>query len=142
MDMINHTTITVNTTGEGFTDTTFAIQEALKEKLLETPDQNGLLNIFVKHTSCALTINEAYDPSAREDLESFLRHLAPTNLKFIKHTDEGPDDSPSHMKTLLTQTSLSIPVIAGKMQLGTWQGIYLCEFRRDPKKRTLLLSFH
>lgn len=138
---MEHTSLTFNTEGEGFTDITFAIQEVLKEKLLTKPDQNGLLNIFVKHTSCALTINEAYDPSANQDLVEFLKHLAPTNLKFIKHTDEGPDDSPSHMKTMLTQTSLCIPVIEGKMQFGTWQGIYLCEFRSQPKKRTLLVSF-
>lgn len=140
--MKGHTTIIQQTKGEGFTDITFAIQEKLKKELLSKTDQNGLLNIFIKHTSCALTINEAYDPSAREDMENFLRHLAPENLKFIKHTDEGPDDSPSHMKSILTQTSLSIPVINGELQLGTWQGIYLCEFRNSPKERTVLLSLH
>lgn len=137
------TTLTIDTAGDLFYDITFKVQERLKEALLKDLEQtSGLLHLFLKHTSCALTINEAYDPKACEDMQAFLKHLAPENLSFIKHTDEGPDDSPSHMKALVTGHSLSIPVIDGHLQLGTWQGIYLCEFRKSPKQRNILLSFH
>ncbi|WP_216639890.1 secondary thiamine-phosphate synthase enzyme YjbQ [Halobacteriovorax marinus] len=80
-------------------------------------------------------------PSARGDLESFLDHIAPRNLPFIKHTDEGEDDSPSHMKTLLVNQSMSFIVDSGELILGTWQGIYLCEFRDSPKQRNILIKF-
>lgn len=101
---------------------------------------SGIVIVQNTHTSCGLTINEAFDPSAKEDMENFLKHLAPENLKFIKHTDEGPDDSPSHMKSLLVQPSLTIIIDNGKMLLGKWQGIYLCEFRRSPKLRRILIK--
>lgn len=132
--------LSLSTSGQNFIDITKDIQVSLK-KMLDRDKSSGLLNIFCKHTSCALTINEAYDPLAKKDLENFLNHLAPQNLSFIEHTDEGPDDSPSHMKALITGHTLTIPVIDGEIQLGTWQGIYFCEFRDDPKKRNLLLSF-
>lgn len=134
------TTLCVSTPGDGLHDITSQVANLLTE-ILPSESQNGLLHLFLQHTSCALTINEAYDPLAAKDMENFLKHLAPENLSFIKHTDEGPDDSPSHMKALLTGHSLTIPVIKGEMQLGQWQGIYLCEFRKDPKQRKLLLSF-
>lgn len=135
------TTLTINTETDLFYDITFKVQEKLKVLLKESQKTNGLLNLFLKHTSCALTINEAYDPKACEDMQNFLRYLAPDNLDFIKHKDEGPDDSPSHMKAILTGVSLNIPVIDGQLQLGTWQGIYLCEFRRSPKTRNVIVSF-
>lgn len=134
------TTLSFQTSGDGLHDITAEVRELLTKNLLSGA-QNGLLHLFLQHTSCALTINEAYDPLAARDMENFLRHLAPENLSFIQHKDEGPDDSPSHMKALVTGHSLTIPVIEGKMQLGTWQGIYLCEFRSSPKARKVLLSF-
>lgn len=128
----------IQTNGEKFYDITKQIHSSFKEKV---KNQDGLLIIFNPHTSCGLTLNEAYDPSARLDLEEFLKHTAPRNLSFIKHTDEGEDDSPSHMKSLLTGGSLQIIVEDGELLLGTWQGIYLCEFRDHPKTRNLKLKF-
>ena len=89
----------------------------------------GLVNLFVKHTSCALSINENYDPSVRSDMEQIYNRLVRENESYYQHTDEGSDDMPSHAKCSLTGFSLTIPVTEGKLNLGTWQGIYLCEFR-------------
>lgn len=99
----------------------------LKE-IRDFPEQ-GLLNLFVKHTSCALAINENADPSVREDLEHIYDHLIPESDPAYRHTLEGPDDMPSHAKCIMTGVSLTIPITHGKLNLGTWQGIYLCEFR-------------
>lgn len=132
--------LTTQTPGDGLHDITDRVKEVLSTQLCSR-GESGLLHLFLQHTSCALTINEAYDPLAARDMEKFLKHLAPESLSFIQHTDEGPDDSPSHMKALITGHSLTIPVIEGEMQLGTWQGIYLCEFRSSPKNRNILISF-
>jgi len=129
----------ITTHGEGFSDITSRVKELIKPILEKRP--NGVLTLFLQHTSCALTINEAYDPLAAKDMEEFLKHLAKRNLPFIKHTDEGPDDSPSHMKCLITGHSIQIPVESSQLLLGTWQGIYLCEFRDDTKERTILLKY-
>ena len=126
--------ITIQTNGEGFYDVTKQIKSQIDVR------KSGLLTIFCPHTSCALTINEAYDPSACEDMVAFLKHLAPRNLKFIKHTMEGPDDSPSHMKAMLLQHCLQMIVEDGKLILGRWQGIYLAEFRDATHERTLYLK--
>jgi secondary thiamine-phosphate synthase enzyme len=127
--------IKINTNGEGFYSLTASIKNLVKK---EWSNVNGVLTLFNTHTSCALTINEAYASEASEDLEAFLKYLAPRNLSFIKHKDEGPDDSPSHMKSMLLQTSLQIFVNQGELILGQWQGIYLCEFRDEPKTRKIL----
>lgn len=97
-------------------------------QLPELPEK-GLLNLFIKHTSCALTINENYDPSVRSDMEQIYSRLVKENEPYYMHTDEGADDMPSHAKSSLTGVSVCIPVSGGKLNLGTWQGIYLCEFR-------------
>lgn len=131
--------ISITTNGEGFYSVTRQIQSELDENLSGSLD--GVLTVFTPHTSCALTINENYDPLAQEDMENFLKHLAPRNLAFIKHDDEGEDDSPSHMKSILLNPSLSIIISNGKMLLGTWQGLFLTEFRDAPKERTLYLKF-
>lgn len=89
----------------------------------------GLVNLFVKHTSCALSINENYDPSVRNDMEQIYNRLVRENESYYQHTDEGSDDMPSHAKCSLTGVSLIIPVTEGRLNLGMWQGIYLCEFR-------------
>ena len=89
----------------------------------------GLVNLFVKHTSCALSINENYDPSVRSDMEQIYNRLVRENESYYQHTDEGSDDMPSHAKCSLTGVSLTMPVTGVKLNLGTWQGIYLCEFR-------------
>ncbi|WP_075053421.1 secondary thiamine-phosphate synthase enzyme YjbQ [Halobacteriovorax marinus] len=124
---------------ERFYNITDEVQKELLK--LNSKNESGIAYLFITHTSCGLTINESYDPSAREDLESFLDHIAPRNLPFIKHTDEGEDDSPSHMKTMLVNQSMSFIVDRGELILGTWQGIYLCEFRDSPKQRNILIKF-
>ena len=101
--------------------------------------QEGMLFLFLKHTSASLCISENYDPSAKRDLEAFLDRIAPDGERWYEHTLEGDDDSPSHMRSILTGVDLTIPVGGGKMLLGTWQGIYLCEHRKHPEIRTLLM---
>ena len=91
--------------------------------------EKGLLHLFIKHTSCALSINENYDPSVRSDMERIYNNLVKENQAYYTHVDEGADDMPSHAKCSLTGVSLSIPITGGRLNLGTWQGIYLCEFR-------------
>ena len=98
----------------------------------------GLCTLFIQHTSASLTIQENADPSARRDLESWLNRLVPEDDPIYTHTFEGPDDMPSHIKAALTSTSLSIPILAGKLALGTWQGIFLWEHRHDPGTRSLV----
>lgn len=131
-------TVIVNTSGEGFYDITDSVKNTSNELIKAN---EGLFYIFTMHTSCALTINEAFDPSAKADMENFMKHLAPRNLKFITHTAEGPDDSPSHMKSILLNQNLCLPVIDGQIEMGTWQGIYLSEFRDGIKSRKVMLKF-
>jgi secondary thiamine-phosphate synthase enzyme len=101
--------------------------------------REGMLFLFLKHTSASLCISENWDPTARRDLEAFLDRLAPDGERWHVHTLEGDDDSSSHMKSIVTDVHLSIPVADGAMMLGTWQGIYLCEHRTHPQTRTLLV---
>ncbi len=126
----------IATSGESF----YPISNEIADIVSSQNISHGIVHLFCMHTSCSLTISEAFDPSAKDDLEKFLKYLAPRNLDFITHDAEGPDDSPSHMKSLLTSQSLSIPLENGIMCLGTWQGIYLCEFRDEPKTRTILVK--
>jgi len=98
----------------------------------------GLLTIFCRHTSASLLIQENAAPSARRDLEAYFARIAPEGAGY-EHDDEGPDDMPAHLRSALTQTSLSIPVADGRLALGTWQGIYLFEHRRDPPDREIAL---
>ena len=102
--------------------------------------RDGMCTLFIRHTSASLIIQENYDPSARVDLERFLDRLAPDGASWMSHTLEGPDDMPSHIKSVLTQVSLSIPIQGGKLALGTWQGIYLWEHRTQPSPREILVS--
>ena len=99
----------------------------------------GLLTIFCRHTSCSLLIQENAAPAARRDLEAYFARIAPEDPPSYTHNDEGPDDMPAHIRSALTNVQLSIPVIDGKLALGTWQGIYLFEHRRRPHRRTLAL---
>jgi secondary thiamine-phosphate synthase enzyme len=105
------------------------------------PDR-GILHLFIKHTSAALTINENADPDVREDFESIFNHIVPEGLPFLKHTLEGPDDMPAHIKAAMIGNSLSIPITDGKLNLGTWQGIYLCEFRNHGGSRKLVATLY
>ena len=112
------------------------VAQAVRESGVDT----GICNVFIRHTSASLTINENADPTAREDLEVFLDHIAPENEPYYRHTLEGPDDMPSHIKSSLTDSSVNIPVLEGELALGTWQGLYLCEHREQPSARSIIVS--
>lgn len=101
---------------------------AVLEKLPSLPSK-GLLHLLIKHTSAALALNENADPDVRRDLNAIFDRLVPENAPFYLHTDEGRDDMPSHAKSVIVGSSLTLPVTGGRLNLGTWQGIYLCEFR-------------
>jgi len=128
-------TIEIQTRGKGLYDMTAQIEQAVRQwGVVE-----GICHLFVQHTSASLVASESYDPSARKDLEAFMDHLVPENQPYYRHTLEGSDDSPSHMRAMLTNTSLSIPIDAGRLNLGTWQGIYLFEHRLRPHRRRVLV---
>jgi len=112
-------------------------QEVLDQVSL--PEQ-GVLHLFIQHTSAGLTLNENADPSVRADMEESLDRLAPEHEPYYTHTLEGPDDMPAHIKSTLTGHAVSIPISQGKLNLGTWQGIYLCEFRDRGGSRTLVAT--
>jgi secondary thiamine-phosphate synthase enzyme len=101
--------------------------------------REGLLTVFVRHTSASILIQENADPDVQRDIERFFAKLVPEDPRLYRHASEGPDDMPAHIKGALTQTQLSIPVSAGRMRLGIWQGIYLFEHRRAPHRRELVL---
>jgi secondary thiamine-phosphate synthase enzyme len=128
--------LAVDTRGTGFTDVT---REAAKF-LREAAAREGQLTLFIRHTSASLTIQENADPSVLIDLTTALKRLAPENAGWV-HDTEGPDDMPAHIKTMLTATSLHIPVLDGEMALGTWQGIYVIEHRARPHRRDMVLQF-
>ena len=100
----------------------------------------GMLEVFIKHTSAGLTINENADPTVREDFESHINKMVPENQPYYKHTLEGPDDMPAHIKASLMGNSVQIPITDGKLNLGTWQGIYLCEHRNNAGRRKLVVT--
>jgi secondary thiamine-phosphate synthase enzyme len=106
----------------------------------ESGIDGGMCNVFLQHTSASLCINENADPTARADLEAFLDKLVPEDLPYFRHTHEGPDDMPSHIKNVLTETSLAIPVSGGRLALGTWQGIYLWEHRDRASGRRVMVT--
>ena len=128
--------LTVQTPGCGFIDLT---GEAAKF-VAEVRARDGALTLFIRHTSASLTIQENADPSVLVDLTTALSRLAPENAGWV-HDTEGPDDMPAHIKTMLTGTSLQIPVLNGALALGTWQGIYLIEHRSRPHRREIVLQF-
>lgn len=104
--------------------------------------QTGLLNLFIQHTSCALSINENADPDVRSDMAQILNHIVREDEPYYKHTFEGADDMPAHAKSSLVGVSLTIPISDGKLNLGTWQGIYLCEFRDYGGPRKIIATIY
>ncbi len=118
------------------------ITREVLQHLPEQLPQTGLLNLFVQHTSCALSINENADPDVRADMEQILNHLVKENEPYYEHTFEGLDDMPAHAKCSLLGVSLTIPITDGRLNLGTWQGIYLCEFRDHGGDRTLVATIY
>jgi len=135
--MTSHSeTLSVRTHGKGTTEITREIASIVSRAWIE----HGTVTIFVRHTSASLVIMENADPSARRDLEVFFEKLVPENTPWFIHTQEGPDDMPSHIRMALTRTSEVIPIINGGMTLGTWQGIFLFEHRRAPHHREIAVN--
>ena len=114
----------------------------ITRRLPDPLPKSALLNVFVKHTSCGLTINENADPDVRTDMDRILDHIVPENDPYYYHTIEGGDDMPAHAKSSLMGVSLTIPITNGRLNLGIWQGIYLCEFRDYGGERTLVLTVY
>jgi secondary thiamine-phosphate synthase enzyme len=125
----------ISTEGKGFYPLTREIAAWISEQQVET----GLLTVFCQHTSASLMIQENADPDVVLDLKDYFERLAPERDPGYRHTTEGSDDMPAHIRTALTQTSLAVPVIGGRMALGTWQGIYLFEHRSAPHRRSIIL---
>jgi len=132
---VQHEKFEVRTNGKG----TYEITNEVQEKIDKSNVRNGVVTIFVQHTSCSLTMMENAAPAARRDVERFFEQLVPENADY-EHDDEGPDDMPSHIRMVLTRTSETVPIIDGKMQLGTWQGIFLFEHRRESHQRKVSVT--
>jgi secondary thiamine-phosphate synthase enzyme len=136
--MIWQTEIKLPAYSRGYHEITRQIMNALPQL-----PEAGLLNVFIHHTSAGLMINENADPSVLSDMEKFFNHIVPENMPFLDHTIEGPDDMPAHVKSAIAGVSLTIPIAQGRLKLGTWQGIMLCEFRnRGGNRRITLTIYH
>lgn len=133
---VHHDQLELRTKGKGL----YEITEDLQSKINRCGVQNGTLTVFVQHTSCSALIMENADPSARRDLEEFFDRLVPEDADYFTHGSEGSDDMPSHIRMALTRTSEIVPIVDGKMQLGTWQGIFLFEHRRTSHRRKILIT--
>lgn len=128
-------TIEIQTRGKGL----HLFTQAVESRISNWGVTEGMCYLYVQHTSASLVISESYDPSAKIDLEAFMDRLAPGGQDWFQHTLEGADDSPSHMRAMLTQTSLEIPIDEGRLNMGTWQGIYLFEHRDRGHRRRVLI---
>lgn len=135
MKALTHTFV-VGTRGKG----TYEITQEVARFVRDSGVGTGMVTVFVQHTSASLVIYENADSSARTDLHEFFERLVPEDQDYFVHTDEGPDDMPSHLRMVLTRTSEVIPIADGRMQLGTWQGIFLFEHRRAPHRRNVVLT--
>ncbi len=130
------TTIAVRTPGPGLTDITPQVARWLAQESAG----EGQVTLFIRHTSASLTIQENADPDVLADLEAFMRRLVPWDERLYRHRTEGPDDMPAHIRAALTNVSLTIPVLNGRLALGTWQGIYLWEHRAEPQTRHVIVQ--
>lgn len=128
-------TLTIDVPGSGLHEITDRVAEVVRESGAD----EGLCTVFIRHTSASLTIQENADPSARRDLHAWLERLVPADDPLYTHTVEGPDDMPSHVKSALTSTSLGIPILGGRLVLGTWQGIFLWEHRENRRSREVVV---
>ena len=133
---IHHDRIEVRTHGKGL----YEITDDVQAKIDKCGLRNGTVTVFVQHTSCSIVIMENADPSARRDLEEFFERFVPEDADYFTHGSEGSDDMPSHIRMVLTRTSEIIPIAEGRIQLGTWQGIFLFEHRRAPHRRKVLIT--
>lgn len=134
--MMTQHAFTVTTRGRG----TYAITDRIRGIVRESRVSTGLVHIFVHHTSASLILCENADPTVRHDLETFMARLVPDGSPWLEHDDEGPDDMPAHIRAILTQNSLTVPVVEGCCALGTWQGIYLWEHRRASHSRCVTVT--
>lgn len=128
--------VEIRTRGRG----TYEITRELQAAVADSGVGEGLCHVFVHHTSASLIVCENADPTVRRDLEAFFARLVPDGDRLFEHTDEGPDDMPSHVRTILTQVSLTLPVTGGRCDLGTWQGVYVWEHRRAPHARRVTIT--
>lgn len=128
-------TLEIATSGQRLYELTRQVDRWIAEQAMV----DGLLTVFCRHTSASLLIQENAAPDVQDDIVAFFDRVAPESRTLYAHDDEGPDDMPAHLKTALTQVSLSVPLVAGRLALGTWQGIYLFEHRRHPHRRTIVL---
>ena len=133
---VHHDQLDVRTHGKGL----YEITEDVQSKIDNRRVQNGTVTVFVQHTSCSIVVMENADPTARRDLENFFDRLVPEDADYFTHDSEGSDDMPSHIRMVLTHTSETVPIVDGKMQLGTWQGIFLFEHRRAPHRRKIFMT--
>ena len=133
---VHHEGLEVRTHGKGL----YEITDDVQSKIDKSGVRNGTVTVFVQHTSCSIVIMENADPTAQRDLEKFFDRLVPENADYFTHDAEGGDDMPSHIRMVLTRTSETVPIMDGKMQLGTWQGIFLFEHRRAPHRRKVLTT--
>lgn len=134
--MITQKKLHISTQGRGTYDLSSQVQDAVAASGVET----GLCNIFIHHTSASLMLCENADPAVMQDLETFMRHLVPDGDPMFTHTDEGPDDMPAHVRSILTNSDLNVPITDGRCALGTWQGIFLWEHRLAAHTRKILLT--
>src|SRR5438034_2039855 len=133
---VHHDRIEVRTNGKGL----YEITDEVQSKIDRCGVRNGTVTTFVQHTSCSVIIMENADPTARRDLEKFFDRLVPEDADYFTHDSEGSDDMPSHIRMALTRTSETVPIIDGKMQLGTWQGVFFFEHRRASHRRNILVT--
>ena len=134
--LVHHDQLEVRTDGKGL----YEITDQIDSKIDKRGIQNGTVTLFMQHTSCSIVIMENADPAARRDLEEFFERLVPEDADYFTHDSEGSDDMPSHIRMALTRTSETVPIVDGKMQLGTWQGIFLFEHRRVPHRRKVFIT--
>jgi secondary thiamine-phosphate synthase enzyme len=134
--VITQSEIRINTRGRGTYDFTREVQDAVRESGVRT----GLCHLFIRHTSASMMLCENADPAVRRDLETFMARQVPDGDPMFTHTAEGPDDMPAHVRSILTQSDLNIPVRDGRCALGTWQGIYLWEHRTAPHSRRVIVT--
>ncbi len=134
--MIKQQTLQIQTRGRGTYEITTQVAQAVHESGVTT----GLCHVFIRHTSASLILCENADPSVRDDLEVFMARLAPDGDPMFAHTQEGPDDMPAHLRSILTKMDLTVPVSNGRCALGTWQGIYLWEHRTHPHRRQVVVT--
>lgn len=118
------------------------VTEEIMQHLPQPLPKEGLLNLFVQHTSCALSVNENADPDVRSDMEKIMNHIVPENEPYCEHTMEGADDMPAHAKCSMFGVSITIPITNGRLNLGTWQGVYLCEFRDHGGERKIVATIY